>query len=654
MATDLKFKVGSVSSNKKPYKTGFENGTIYFANETATDDIRSYLYLNGKNVVPEMLDVRNGGLGSNLSNANVCSVYIRGNGYSTDTVSTKAGAFYAEATNGLPKFDTLPVKVGGTGHTSIPAGALLYGDGANALKTLTADYDGMMLIQGSSGPEYIFPNMKWTAATDPATKGPRFDFAFGESYTQSQDRCIPAATQLTSGVVTTGEQFFSGEKHFLNDIYTHNIYPREASTYGLGSWGNPWGYIYTNDFRVIGPKTHPTLSVCCIGDGTPNNQGRYCQHIYVGTYDDYSYGTIHIGSSWGGWTAGTTIESLAANSYKWIAFPNYSGLAMVLDYYDDTALIQNKNEKLYDIPLLYNGVNDFDIHSERVGGIQFLDYYGTSSAVGKSYLILGNNLSGASGNKEGRIRLYGNDTYYSELRTNDTNAGNYIISLPAANGELVYHTEDVAQGGPTSTTTPTDYNLIKVNATGKIIVDNSTSVASGDGELMYLSSGKLIKSTAGIGGTGKPVYVTNGTLTECTGSSVFSNFTSTPGTSGETLSITVAGQNRTVTLDAANASQGGVVTTGTQTLAGAKTFTGVTSFTNTTAASSYSTGAVKISGGLGVAGSIYTNTNLNVAGTGTFAGDVTIKGGELYLGTSTEQCTFSYNASTDTLTLSFP
>lgn len=652
MATDLKFKVGSVSSNKNPYKTGFENGTIYFANETATDDIRSYLYLNGKNVVPEMLDVRNGGLGSNLSNANVCSVYIRGNGYSTDTISTKAGAFYAEAANGLPKFDTLPVKVGGTGHTTIPAGALLYGDGTNALKTLTAAYDGMMLVQGDGHPVYIYPNMKWTAATDPTTKGPRFDFAFGESYTQDQDRCIPAATQLTSGIVTTGEQFFSGEKHFLNDIYTHNIYPREASAYQLGSWNNPWGWIMTNRFFVRS-KNSESLGMWTY-ETSYNDVQTYT--LNIGHYDDHSYGVIAIGSGMGedSYNNYSNISSAALGGSRNFILPNFSGLAMVLQYYDDTALISNRNEKLYSIPLLSDGSSDYDLYLDHVGGIQFLDYYGTTSATGKSYLILGNNLSTANGNKEGRIRLYGNDTYYSELRANDTNAGNYIISLPAANGELVYHTEDVAQGGPTSTTTPTDYNLIKVNAAGQIVVDNSTSVASGDGELMYLSSGKLVKSTAGIGGAGNPVYVTNGTLTECTGSSVFSNFASTPGVNGETLSITVAGQNRTVTLDAANASQGGVVTTGAQTLAGAKTFTGVTSFTNTTAASSYSTGAVKISGGLGVAGSIYTNTNLNVAGTGTFAGDVTIKGGELYLGTSAEQCTFSYNASTDTLTLSFP
>jgi hypothetical protein len=55
----------------------------------------------------------------------------------------------------------------------------------------------------------------------------------------------------------------------------------------------------------------------------------------------------------------------------------------------------------------------------------------------------------------------------------------------------------------------------------------------------------------------------NGEITACSKGDVFSNFSSTAGVNGETLSITVAGQTRTVTLDAANDSQGGVVTTGT-------------------------------------------------------------------------------------------
>ena len=91
------------------------------------------------------------------------------------------------------------------------------------------------------------------------------------------------------------------------------------------------------------------------------------------------------------------------------------------------------------------------------------------------------------------------------------------------------------------------------------------------------TSGEVVVHTADTaqGSETLPVYIDeNGVVTPCTASSVFSDFSSTAGASGETLSITVAGQTRTVTLDAANASQGGVITTGTQTIAGQKTFNG--------------------------------------------------------------------------------
>lgn len=57
----------------------------------------------------------------------------------------------------------------------------------------------------------------------------------------------------------------------------------------------------------------------------------------------------------------------------------------------------------------------------------------------------------------------------------------------------------------------------------------------------------------------------------------------------------------------ASGSVSGVVTTGTQTLAGAKTFSGITTISNTTASTSPTTGALVVSGGAGLAGSIYTS-----------------------------------------------
>ena len=130
-------------------------------------------------------------------------------------------------------------------------------------------------------------------------------------------------------------------------------------------------------------------------------------------------------------------------------------------------------------------------------------------------------LGAASGIRTTLYLLPSGNAHRSVWRYNN-GAGTYNITHPETNGEVVVHTADTAQGSETL-----------------------------------------------------PVYVADsGVVTPCVASSVFSDFSSTAGASGETLSITVAGQTRTVTLDAANTSQGGVVTTGTQTFAGQKTFNG--------------------------------------------------------------------------------
>ncbi len=76
----------------------------------------------------------------------------------------------------------------------------------------------------------------------------------------------------------------------------------------------------------------------------------------------------------------------------------------------------------------------------------------------------------------------------------------------------------------------------------------------------------------------------------------------------------------TLTLQPADGTYGGVVTTGTQTFAGAK------SFSNTTASSSTTTGAVIVGGGVGIAGA------LNVGGNTAITGTIKIAGGTPGLG----------------------
>ena len=523
---------------------------------------------------------------------------------------------YVESNGKISAVSSVGAAYGGTGRTTLTSGSILYGNGTGTVNLLAKGTNGQMVISNGTNPIYASPSMQWTESSTPSTTGPRFDFKFNNQVFAGDN--IPAASDTTSGIVTTGEQNLAGEKAFLNNVYTANVIPMEASAYECGEWGRPWWAVHTNHIRTVSQNRPSTWGIW-------NNEityGDFVGHqLCIGCYDDYSWGVIYIGAGDGNHS--TTFISSAAQGGNERSFwlPDYSGYAAV---FRNTTGVSNTTELTYTIPVK-TGNTQWSWHLEDITGFQLLDLRGTSTSVGKSYLILGNNSSGTTaGNKEGRIRLYGNDTYYSELRTNDTNGGNYTISLPAASGELVYHTENASQGG--------SCKLLQVSAAGQI--SNDTTSDAGTDTL--------------------PVYLVDGTITSCIADKVFSDFSSSPGVNGETLSITVAGKARTVTLDAASTSQGGVITTGAQSLAGAKTFTGAMSITNTTTSSSYSTGALKVSGGVGIAGAVYTNSTLNVASNGTFGGDLIVNGGDFELGTSTERCKFTYDASTDTLTLSFP
>jgi hypothetical protein len=82
----------------------------------------------------------------------------------------------------------------------------------------------------------------------------------------------------------------------------------------------------------------------------------------------------------------------------------------------------------------------------------------------------------------------------------------------------------------------------------------------------YGSWREVVTSTAGTaaGSATLPIYINNsGQVVACTASSVFSALSWTAGTTaGQTLSATIAGQNRTATIPSASDSASGVVTTG--------------------------------------------------------------------------------------------
>ena len=113
MADNLKIKIGTLS--KYNSISSKEAGAIYFATDTNN---RAYIYLNGYNIIPKSLDLRNGGLGADFSasGVNQYAIYMRGTGdYDSTYVNPAQGAFYTTTVNNIvqkPQFGTLPVAVG--------------------------------------------------------------------------------------------------------------------------------------------------------------------------------------------------------------------------------------------------------------------------------------------------------------------------------------------------------------------------------------------------------------------------------------------------------------------------------------------------------------------------------------------------------------
>ena len=123
--------------------------------------------------------------------------------------------------------------------------------------------------------------------------------------------------------------------------------------------------------------------------------------------------------------------------------------------------------------------------------------------------------------------------------------------------------------------------------------------------------GAYIDLTACSNGVGTNLLVGSGAsgLTSLNGLTSSSQTFAT-GTSGTDFNISSSTSTHTFNIPYAGAASTGLITTQTQTIAGAKTFSGQTSITNSTASTSTTTGALIITGGVGIAGSIWSGQHI--------------------------------------------
>lgn len=95
------------------------------------------------------IDVAHGGTGQETFTA---GALLKGNGTDAVGMITGTGAVYA-TTSGDPKFGTLPVSAGGTGRTSIPYGSVLVG-GTNSVSTVAPGVGAFFGINTIQAPKF--------------------------------------------------------------------------------------------------------------------------------------------------------------------------------------------------------------------------------------------------------------------------------------------------------------------------------------------------------------------------------------------------------------------------------------------------------------------------------------------------------------------
>lgn len=511
MATNLNFSLGT---SEKYSSLSKKTGTVYFATDT---DGRTYIYLNNSNVVPKLLDLRNGGLGAVLTSAPKYSIIMRGAGsYDTTYVAppSAGGVFFSDGSN-KPAFGTLPVKYGGIGRTSISSGAILYGKTSKGVSTtveLSPSANGYVLVSNGSTPTYVAPSMSWTNGS---SAGPIFNFTFNNSTIKGV--AIPSATGSISGVVTTAAQTFTGIKTFNSSINASAVTPRTTNTYDLGSTTKIWRRIHTHGISfydanqaVTGSVNGGAVAILTLGNNTAN-----------GTAGNSS-GKIVLYSSGTG-SASITMPS-TSNDYTF-TLPTPT-TARNLNIVASEKTVNTSNGTFY-LPI-YQEANS--VYPK--GYIGFQNGYKLTSILGTTEDTTSGSMSlslgtpsavGAEGNQVGELRLYGDNSGFTNIRANRSNStSTYTIYLPAAAGELVYHTENNSQGGAGTVNNLAAYRPVHVSKDGAIY-PATTTVASST-RLMYMSNGYLTASIASVannmtdaqGYTTRLMCLKKGTLTAST------------------------------------------------------------------------------------------------------------------------------------------
>ena len=336
----------------------------------------------------------------------------------------------------------------------------------------------------------------------------------------------PASEDAAVGLITNGNQIIAGDKTFIGSILPENT----SAT--IGAANKKWSNIFADNFL-----------------GNASTASKFASAVKINDTDFDGSAAITT-STWGAErniSISGTANANAANG------TNING--------------SNVNGYVLQIPDTMTGFTSITTTT-------LLPTNSTGSALGSSTQIW-------TDLHTKNPRIYNSDgNRYIQLQTDLTSTdANYILTLPAAAGELVYHSTGNAIGGAAAP--------VYIAASGAATECTTIDVAhGGTGLATIASNGIMIGKGTDAVATIAPVaagsiLVSNGTNAAPKFAAPSLSWSAGNTTTAPKISFNLNSQSTDVTIPFASSSATGLVNTTTQTFAGAKTFSGAVTASNT-------------------------------------------------------------------------
>lgn len=338
---------------------------------------------------------------------------------------------------------------------------------------------------------------------------------------------IPIANEKNAvGLITNGSQIIAGDKTFIGSILPENT----SAT--IGAANKKWSNIFADNFL-----------------GNASTASKFASAVKINDTDFDGSAAITT-STWGAErniSISGTANANAANG------TNING--------------SNVNGYVLQIPDTMTGFTSITTTT-------LLPTNSTGSALGSSTQIW-------TDLHTKNPRIYNSDgNRYIQLQTDLTSTdANYTLTLPAATGELVYHSNGNTIGGAAAP--------VYIAASGAATECTTIDVAHGGTGVATIASngimiGKGTNAVATIAPVAKgSILVSDGTNAAPKYAAPSLTWSAGNTTTAPSVSFNLNSQSTSVTIPFASSSATGLVNTTTQTFAGAKTFSGALTASNT-------------------------------------------------------------------------